>query len=74
MKPIEAHMQVTGPRWVLKPILTHEPMGSPLQVSPFLYISYGCLQAEHYFPHIVNVAARVCRSPDSWVRIDHPQI
>ena len=26
------------------------------------------------FPHIMNVAARVCRSPDSWAWSDHPQI
>jgi hypothetical protein len=59
----------------------HELMGFPTQAFPyriscflFPYISHVCLQAEHYFPHIVNVAARVCRSPISWVWADHPQI
>jgi hypothetical protein len=79
-KPIEACMQVTGTQWVLKPIprslLPMSPQVLPHRFSLFLfpYISYVCLQAEHYFPHIVNVAARVCRSPDSWVWADHPQI
>jgi hypothetical protein len=80
IKPIEAHMQVTGLRWVLKPIpcalLPVSPRVFPCRFSFFLqpYISHVCLQAKHYFPHIVNVATRVCRSPDSWVWIDHPQI
>ncbi len=26
------------------------------------------------FPHILNAAARVCRSPDSWLWTDHSQI
>jgi hypothetical protein len=60
-KPIKARMPDTGPRWVLKPIpyslLPMSPRVFPCRFSLFLfpYISYVCLQAEHYFPNIVNV-------------------
>ncbi len=73
-------MQVIGPWWVLKPIpwslLPMSPRVFPCRFSLFLFsiISYVCLPVEHYFPYIVHVDARVCRSQDSWEWTDHPQI
>ncbi len=40
----------------------------------FPYMSYVYLQAEQYFPYIMNVVKRVCRSLDSWVWTDQPKI
>ncbi len=80
MKSIKARMQVTGPWWVLNPIprspLPMSPWIFPCRFSLFLFPYISCVYhpAEHYFPHIVNVVARVCRSPDSQVWTDHPQI
>jgi hypothetical protein len=47
--------------YTLPPIMpSHWPAGFPLQVFPFYF-----LFPTDYYPHIRNVAARVCRSPDS---------
>ncbi len=48
-----------------------QPTGFPLQVFLFilLFPIYWPL-----FPHIMNVAARVCRSPDSRAWTDHTQV
>jgi hypothetical protein len=46
---------------------------SPCGFSLFLFAVFYFL-TEYYFPHIVNDAARVCRSQDSWEQTDRPQI
>jgi hypothetical protein len=78
-KPIKACMQVAGLRWVLKPIprslLPMSPRVFPCRFSLFFFHIYHMYVFNlKYFPHIVNVSARVCTSPDSWVWTDHPQI
>jgi hypothetical protein len=46
--------------------------GFPSSGFPFLFLLFPIYWA--LFPHIMNVAARVCRSPDSWPWTDHSQI
>ncbi len=100
-KPIEARMQVTGHRWVLKPIprllLPMSPRFFPHRFSLFQDKNFHPLVTNlvpnalrgwkisfhiyHYicklniiFPTMCIFAARVCRSQDSWVWTDQPQI
>jgi hypothetical protein len=46
--------------------------GFPSSGFPCLFLHFSFYWA--LFPHIMNVAARVCRSPDSWPWTDHSQI
>jgi hypothetical protein len=58
-----------------KTCLTTGPRVSLFRFSLILF-SFAKLvfSTEHYFPHISNVATRVCRSTDSWEWRDRPQI
>ncbi len=59
--------------------LSHQPLclTTGPQVSLFrysLFLFTFPFSNWELFPHIMNVAARVCRSPDSWPWSDQPQI
>ncbi len=76
-EPIIVLMQDTGLWWTLKYIPSQAlPMvhGFFLAGYPLLFLPTFIFFTDHYFPHIVNVAARVCISPDSQEQIVRPQI
>jgi hypothetical protein len=75
MKPTGQLMLVSGNRLAPKSTANlAKPMAHrfPSSGFPFLFLLFLIYWA--LFPHIMNVATRVCRSPDSWLWTDHSQI
>jgi hypothetical protein len=75
MKPTDPLMRASGNRLAPKSTaIFAKPLALwfLLQVFPFYF--YFFLSTEHYFSHIMNVTARVCRSPYSWLWTDHSKI
>jgi hypothetical protein len=72
----ESCMQASGMHPAHRPVaILAQPLahGFPSPEGfPFLFFIFPNFAAEHYFPYICNVAARVCRSPVSWGQTDRP--